>query len=290
MDIQIAVITLFVGIAQGMLYFVIAVGLSWVFSICNILNLAHGSILMIGAFLCWTVISVAHFFWLGLFSAALGCAFIGVFIEMLLLRPIYRREHIYQFILTFALIYIIQDSIKMIYGAHQTMVMKPAVLSGGIDLAGMTVPSYLFFVILVGILIYVLMSLLVSKTKWGRVIRAVTVDRDMARALGVSVDIVVTWVFALSCFLAGLGAGLISPLIAVNIGMDLSFLISSFIIIIIGGIGSIEGCLVGALVYGIVNSFGIWVLGHWSVAIPYALLVIVLAVRPWGLLGKPIRG
>jgi len=236
----------------------------------------------------WTIISVAHSFWAGLIVSALGCACIGIFIEVILLRPIYRRDHIYQFILTFALIYIIQDVIKMIYGAEQTMIMKPSFLMGSVDLGGVMFPTYYFFVIGVGLLIFVLIHWFVSRTKWGRVIRALKVDRDMTSAFGVDVKLVLTGVFAFSCFLAALGAALISPLMAGHIGMDMFFLMIAFIVIIIGGIGSISGCLVGSLVYGVVNSFGIWFFGHWSIAIPYVLLVIVLMLRPCGLMGDPI--
>jgi branched-subunit amino acid ABC-type transport system permease component len=291
MTLQQLIIQLLSGISVGMVIFLIAVGLSLIFGTLRILNLAHGSLYMLGAFLCFwissTLSQLSGAFWWTLILAPLAVALFGGFLEAFLLRRIYAREMLDQFLFTFALILIIGDLCKLAWGVEYHMVPTPWPLNGPITIMGMGFPLYNVFLIACGPLVFVGLWAFIHYTGLGRIIRAVTFNRDMANALGVNVPLVYTAVFMLGCWLAGLGGALVAPMSAVMLGMDMVILIECFIIVVIGGLGRLPGAFIGSLIFGLVNAFGILVAPRLAIAFGFILMIIVLVIRPWGLMGKP---
>jgi branched-chain amino acid transport system permease protein len=278
------------GMSVGMVIFLIAVGLSLIFGTLRILNMAHAVFYMLGAYLCFWITSVLPEmpggFWIALILASLGVAALGGIVEAFVIRPIYAREALYQFLLTFGLILIFADIVKVTWGIEYHSVWTPWPLEGAVFILGMPFPMYNLFLIILGCMVFLGLSALLQKTKLGRTIRAVTYSREMASCLGVNVSSVYTVVFTLGCWLSGLGGGLMTPIVTVGPGMDMAVLIECFIIVVIGGLGSLPGAFLGSLIFGLVNAFGILVVPRLAIAISFMLMIVVLIVRPWGLLGR----
>lgn len=291
MTFQGLIIQLLSGISTGMVIFLIAVGLSLVFGTLQVLNLAHAALYMLGAYLCFwissTLSEVTGAFWWALLLAPFGVAIFGGLVEVLLLRRIYDREHLDQYLLTFALILIIGDLCKLAWGVDFNMVPTPWPLNGPVIWGKIIFPRYNLFLILCGPVVFVGLWALIRYTRLGKIIRAMTYNREMANALGTNVPLVYTVVFMLGCWLAGLGGALVSPMSSVMPGMDMVVLIECFIIVVIGGLGSLPGAFLGSLIFGLVNAFGILVAPRLAIAFAFILMIIVLIVRPWGLMGKP---
>jgi len=291
MTIHGLIIQLLSGISSGMVIFLIAVGLSLIFGTLKVLNLAHGSLYMLGAYLCYWISSqladLGGSFWLALFFAPLIVALFGGVIEYLLLRRIYDREPLDQYLLTFALILVIGDIIKLLWGVDFNMVPVPWPLNGPLIFMGYVFPKYNLFLILCGPIVFVGLWALMRYTRLGRVIRAITYSREMANALGTNVQMVYTAVFMLGCWFAGLGGTLIAPLTSAMPGMDMVILIECFVIVVIGGLGSLSGAFLGSIIFGMVNAFGILVFPRLAIAFGFILMIFVLIIRPWGLMGKP---
>jgi branched-subunit amino acid ABC-type transport system permease component len=226
-------------------------------------------------------------FWISLILAPLGVAIIGGIIEILVFRPLYKRDLIYQLILTFSLILIIGDILKIVYGVEYYTVRIPWPLHKTISFFGTKLSSYYLFLIAMGVIVLCLIWVIIHKTRLGRIIRAVTYSRDMSSALGINVPFIYTVIFMGACWLAGLGGTLMAPMSSVFLGMDVTVMIECFIIIVIGGFGSIGGAFLGAIIFGLVNSLGILVLPKLAIAFSFIAMAVVLIVRPWGLLGKP---
>jgi branched-chain amino acid transport system permease protein len=279
------------GLSGGMVFFLIATGLSMVWGTLGVLNVAHASLYMVGAYLCYTVTQVfgqtPEAFWLAIILAPVGVAIFGGLIEALLIKPIYSRDILFQLILTFGLILIIGDLVKLTWGVQYYKVDIPWPLNGHFNFLGITISYYHLFMIVMGPLILALQWVVLRKTKLGRIIRAVTHSRQMAGALGVNVSLVYTCVFMFASWLAGLGGTLMAPISSVFLGMDTTVTIECFVIVVIGGLGSTGGAFLGAIIFGLANSFGILVLPRLAIAFGFAAMVAVLTLRPWGLLGKP---
>ena len=281
------------GLTTAMFLFLIASGLSLVFGVMRVLNFAHGSFYMVGAYLAWQVVQwlapMLHSFWLGALAAALGVAVLGGLIERLLLRHIYGREELYQLLLTYALVLILGDAAKAIWGTHQLSVSRPPLLSGGIEMLGITLPVYNLFIMLVGVAIAVAGWLVLMRSPSGRMMRAAALDREMLGALGANVGALYTGMFVISSFLAGLSGALVTPIQSIVPGMAVEIIVEAFIVVVIGGLGSFWGTFWGAIIYGQVLSFGILVLPGFSLFSVFALMAVILIVRPWGLFGRPLR-
>lgn len=279
------------GISTGMVIFLIAVGLSLIFGTLKILNLAHGALYMFGAYVCYWVNSmlagISGSYWLSLIVAPILIALFGGLVEFLLLRRMYGREFLEQFLLTFALILIIGDFCKLAWGVDYHNVDTPWPLEGAVIWGNLIFPRYNLFLILAGPVVYVGLWLLLNRTRLGRIIRAVTYNREMSGALGVNVPFVYTTLFMLGCWLAGLGGALVAPMSAVMPGMDAVVLIDCFIIVVIGGLGSLSGAFLGSIIFGLVTAFGILVAPRLAIAFGFILMMVILIIRPWGLMGKP---
>jgi branched-chain amino acid transport system permease protein len=245
------------GLQLGLMLFLFAAGLTLVFGIMDMINLAHGSLYMIGAYIAAAVAQASGSFLVAVAAAAVGTAMIGVILEVSLLRRLYARDHLAQVLATFAVLLICNESVRMIFGSQAVMLSMPAALSGPVEiLAGFAYPAYRLLVIGVGLAVAVLLYLLVAMTRIGMQVRAGASNREMALAMGVNVRWLFTLVFAIGAALCALAGALLGPILAVQIGMGESVLILAFVVIVIGGIGSIRGALVGALLVGMVDTVG----------------------------------
>jgi branched-chain amino acid transport system permease protein len=244
------------GLQLGLMLFLLAAGLTLVFGIMDTINLAHGSLYMIGAYLAAAVIEASGSFLLGIAAAIVGTALVGVMLEVALLRRLYARSHLSQVLATFAVILIANEIVRMIWGSQPILLNMPTGLSGPVEFLGLRYPAYRLLVIGVGLATAVLLYVLVAKTRAGMWVRAGASDREMAEVMGVDTRRLFTLVFAIGAALAGVAGALLGPLLAVQVGMGENILILAFVVITIGGIGSIRGALLGSLLVGLLDTAG----------------------------------
>jgi branched-subunit amino acid ABC-type transport system permease component len=281
------------GLTTAMFLFLIASGLSLVFGVMRVLNFAHGSFYMLGAYLAWQAVQwltpLLESFWLAALFAALVVAVLGGLVERLLLRHMYGKEELYQLLLTYALVLILGDAAKAIWGTQQLSVSRPPILDGAIEIFGSVLPVYNLFIMLAGVAIALGGWLILARSSAGRMVRAAALDREMLGALGANVGALYTGMFMASAFLAGLSGALVTPIQSIVPGMDVEVIVEAFIVVVIGGLGSFWGTFWGSLIYGQVLSFGILIMPSFSLFSVFALMAVILIVRPWGLFGKPMR-
>jgi branched-chain amino acid transport system permease protein len=281
------------GLTAAMFLFIVASGLSLIFGVLRVLNFAHGSFYMLGAYLAWQITfwlsAIGGSFWLAVLGAALGVAVLGGIIERLLLRHLYNREELYQLLFTYALVLILGDAARILWGTQQLTVPRPPLLAGGFEALGTVLPHYNLFIIILGPLLALGCWMLLSRTGTGRMIRAAAFDREMLGALGADVGKLYTLMFMAGSFLAGLGGALVTPVRSIVPGMDVEIIVEAFIVVVIGGLGSFWGTFLGAIIFGQVLAFGILILPGFSIFAVFALMAIVLVVRPSGLLGREVK-
>ena len=245
------------GLQLGITLFLMSAGLTLVFGIMQVINLAHGSFYMIGAYVGATVAAASGSFLLGIVAAIAAAGLAGMIVEILLLRRLYRREHLAQVLATFGLILFCNELTRMIWGRQPLFMEAPPWLAGSIELLPqLFYPAYRLAVIAVGLLVAVLLWFLLARTRLGMRIRAGASNREMIAALGVNTNLLYTLVFGLGALLAGLAGVMAGPILAVESGMGESILILTFVVIVIGGIGSVRGAVVGALLVGLVDTLG----------------------------------
>ncbi|MDD2925594.1 branched-chain amino acid ABC transporter permease [Rhodoferax sp.] len=245
------------GLQFGLMLFLLAAGLTLVFGIMDMINLAHGSIYMVGAYLIASITAASGSFWLGLGGGVVATAALGAVLELSVLRRLYGRDHLSQVLGTFAILLMSNEAVRMIWGAQPLALNPPAALAGPVELLpGFSYPAYRLFIIAVGLAVALLLYLLVTRTRYGMQVRAGASNREMALAMGVDVRRLFTAVFALGAALCAVAGGLLGPLLAVQVGMGESILILAFVVIVIGGIGSIRGALLGAMLVGVVDTAG----------------------------------
>jgi len=280
------------GLTTAMFLFLIASGLSLVFGVMRVINFAHGSFYMLGAYLAWQAVQWLHpvggGFWLATLFAAVGVGLLGAVIERVFFRSLYGREELYQLLFTYALVLILGDAAKFLWGVDQLSVSTPPVLSGGVEIFGTTQPLYTLFIIAIGPAITIAGSLMLNRTGIGRMVRAAQMDREMLDALGANVGMIYTGMFVFASFLAGLSGALVTPIQSIVPGMDVLIIVQAFIVVVIGGIGSFWGTFWGSVIYGEVLSFGILIFPGFSLFSVFALMAVILIVRPWGLFGRPL--
>lgn len=282
------------GLSQGMLLFIIASGLSLVFGVLRVINFAHGSLYMIGAFVAYSLstlftgTSMVSFLLL-LLVVPPAVALLGLVLEISMFRRVYGGEHLLQLLLTYALVLILDNVVRLVWGGDPRNVSRPDFLAGSVDLMGMALPSYNVFILVVGPLIALGLWLLLYRTRTGNVIRAAVSYPDTLGALGVNVSWVMTATFMLGCWLAGLGGVLMAALANIDLGIGMEKIIECFAVVVIGGLGSVGGALLGSLIIGVGVTFFQLPFGRWALVFPYAMMALVLIVRPWGLFGRPER-
>lgn len=293
------------GIANGMLLFIVASGLTLVFGVLRVINFAHGSLYMLGAFIATAVAGYFTSTTVGLLVALLVVpvlvALLGFVLERFLFRPIYRREHLMQLLLTYGLTLILGDMVRIIWGGDIYRLPRPDFLRGRTELFGIRMLTVDIFLIVIGLLIGFGLWFLLQRTRFGRVTRAAVNNPEMLSALGVNVNRVFTLSFMLGAWLAGLGGTLIATKQSVTLGMDAEIIVQAFAIVVIGGLGSFAGALIGSMLVGITLSVGIILpsitpepfdaifQGIPPQALPFLAMAAILILRPWGLLGKPER-
>ncbi|EGP08358.1 ABC transporter permease protein [Bradyrhizobiaceae bacterium SG-6C] len=278
------------GLASAASLFLVASGLSIIFGVTRIVNFAHGAFYMLGAYVAFTLterLSGALGFWGGIVIAALAVALLGVLVEMVLLRRIYKSPELFQLLATFGLTLMVEDIVVLIWGPDDLVGRRAPGFRGAVDFFGQNIPSYDLFLIVLGPVVLGALWLLFRRTRWGVLVRAATQDRDMVAALGVNQKWLFTSVFAVGVFLAALGGALQIPRDAVHHAMDLRIIVDVFVVVVIGGLGSITGAFVAAVLVSELNAFGILIFPKISIILVFLVMAAVLIVRPWGLFGKP---
>ncbi len=279
------------GLASASSLFLVASGLTVIFGVSRVVNFAHGSLYMLGAYLAYSLVTTlprGHLgFWGGVIGAAVLVGLIGLIVEVLLLRRIYRAPELFQLLATFGVVLIVQDVAQMIWGPQDLLGPRAPGLRGSIEIVGMRFPLYELFLIGVGPVVLGLLVLLFHRTRWGTLVRAATQDREMVGALGVNQRMLFTSVFFLGSLLAGLGGALQLPRESVNLHMDLAIITEAFVVVVVGGLGSLTGAALAALLIGELHAFGILIVPKITLVLVFLVMALVLVVRPHGLLGKP---
>lgn len=295
------------GLQLGIFLFLVAAGLTLIFGIMGVINLAHGSLFMIGAYVAATVTRMTGSFALGLLAALPATALAGILIEVIVIRRLYPRDHLDQVLATFGLILFINEAVTMVWGRTPLFLNVPPALSGSIEIIpGVPYPVYRIAIIVAGVLVALLMWLIIARTRIGMLIRAGSTNREMVGALGVDIALLYTALFAAGAVFAGFAGAMAGPLVSVQVGMGEQILILAFVVIVIGGIGSIRGALVGAVLVGVVDTLGrAFVPDMLKLFMPpaeadgvgaglasmmvYLLMAVVLVIRPSGLFPVAVR-
>lgn len=278
-----------IGLSLASSLFLLSAGLTLIFGMLGVINFAHGSFYMLGAYLGFQVIEATGSFWLALLLAPLIGGLVGAFVERVALRPVYGREHHYQMLLTFGVILVLEEAVRAIWGLDYKEVGAPASLAAPTQLFGATVSTYRLFLVGFGAAAAALLFLALEKTRIGVIVRAASSDPEMVRGLGIDVDRVRTFVFAFGTALAALGGTVTAPLFPVELGMGFSVIIDCFVVIIIGGLGSVKGAVAASLLLGLVRAVGYSFAPEWVDFASYSLLILVLLTRPQGLFGRQAR-
>jgi len=277
------------GFTFAMMLFVLSAGLNIILGFLGVLNFAHGALFILGAYVTYSVAQMAGGFWLALIIAPLAIAVFGMGIEFLFLRHLYKRHHVYTILLTFGLILVIYDIIKIIWGADVKTVVTPELLSGSFQVFGQIVPRTSVFIMAMGLLTAVGLWFIFQKTTFGKILRAISLDREIANALGFNVARRGTLAFGLGAFLAGLAGVMGSLKLSIAAGVDAEFLIYSFAIVVIGGVGSFRGTFLGAILVGELCVLGGAFFPELSMSLVFVLLVVFLVVYPRGMFGREIE-
>jgi len=277
------------GLAYGVLLFLLSVGLTLIFGMLDVVNLAHGSFYMLGAYAGLSLIAATGNFWLALLAAPVAVGLIGALIERACLRPLYRRPPLDQVLLTFGFIYLFEDLVKWIWGGRIRSIPPPELFSGSVSLGGTIVPSYRLFVIGFGLVMAILLYLVIERTRLGAVIRAGVFDAEMTAGMGINIHRVFTAVFAFGAALGGLSGVIAGPIQSAFPSMGVTILIPALIVVVVGGLGSLKGSLIGSLVIGQAETFGKAWLPDAAMLIIYVVMAGIVLIRPQGLFGRPLK-
>src|SRR3954451_14066704 len=274
------------ALSQAALLFFLGVGLTLIFGIMRIVNFAHGTFYMLGAFLGYTTVRVTGSFWLALIVAPVIAGAVGAAFELGLLRRLYRRDASAFLMVTFGLTLVLEELIRLTWGVQALQVEVPDIFSGIVFLFDEPFPVYRLFLAGAGVVVAVAIWLFLERTRLGLLIRATSQNAEMVHALGVDVNLVRSGIFGIGCGLAALGGVLAAPLVTASLGMAANAVIDAFVIVIIGGMGSFLGSLIAAVLVAFVQVFGAYYFPDFALAAMYLLMLLVLVIRPGGLLGK----
>jgi branched-chain amino acid transport system permease protein len=301
MSLSAFLVQLLNGLAGASSLFLVAAGLSLIFGVTRIVNFAHGSFYMLGLYVAWSLVEwlgAAFGFWPSMLLAAVAVGLVGAAVELLVLRRIYRAPELFQLLATFALVLIFKDAALWWWGPEDLLGPRAPGLSGAVSILGRAFPTYDLFLMLVGPLVLAMVWLLLHRTRWGTLVRAATQDRDMLSALGVNQAWLFTSVFALGSMLAALGGALQLPREPASLGLDMATIGDAFVIVVVGGMGSLAGAYLAALLIGVVKALCVGLgtvvlLGQevsfssLTLVVEFLVMAVVLVARPWGLLGRP---
>jgi branched-chain amino acid transport system permease protein len=274
------------GLAYAGLLFLVSAGLTLVFGMMNVLNFAHAAMYMLGAYFSYTLLQATDQFWLSLMVCPILLFAIGALIERFLLRRVHAYGHLHELLLTFGLAYIITEVVKWVWGNYPLAVNIGGFLGDTVEIVGITYPVYRIFIFVCAILVGIVMALILYKTRLGIILRAAVNDGEMVNALGVNVPLVFTGVFAFGAALSGFAGVIAGPLLSTYPGMAHEILIDAFVVIVVGGFGSLGGAVVASLLIGELQSFGVLLFPKLSLALVYLLMAAVLIIKPSGLFGE----
>lgn len=273
------------GLAYGMVLFLIAAGLNVIFGMMGILNLAHGAFFMLSAYFCYQVLSITGSFWIALLLAPVFTAFFGILLERFFLRKVHVMGHMGELILTVGIASIIMAVVKIFWGTESLHIKIPPILAGMVSIGGLDYPIYRLFMIGLAVVVMVIMTLLLYKTRLGKIVRAAVSDRDMVNALGINIPLVFMIVFGVGTWMAGVAGVAIAPILTVFPGLADQVGMDAFIVVVTGGFGSLLGAFIVSIIFGLLSSYGIQFLSQLAPVLIVGFMAIVLAIRPHGLFG-----
>jgi branched-subunit amino acid ABC-type transport system permease component len=293
-DMNAILLQLFAGLSRGMVLFLLSAGLSLIFGVMNVLNFAHATFWLLAGYMTVTIYTyLAEVFEPGfmlLVPAVIGAtaamAVLGLLVERFLIRRMYNRELPEQLLLTFALVLIMGDGIKLIWGVQNRRIFVPVT---PVEAFGVFINPYYFFIIAAGLAVAIGLWAFLHLTRYGKIVRAAVYSRDMVSALGIRIPMIYAGVFAAGIGIAAFAAGISSPLLPMALGTDIAIIIQCFAVVVIGGFGSILGTFVASLLVGIVYSFSILLWPDGALAVIFLIVIAVLIWRPWGLFGTELR-
>lgn len=274
------------GVAYGMMLFLIAAGLTLIFGMMGILNLAHGAFFMLSAYVAYQTLLWGGNYWVALIVAPIVTGFIGVLVERFLLRKIIATGLPNQLLLTQAMVFVIIGLVQVQWGTDYKNIAVPGILSGLVNIFGMQYPAYRIFMIGMSLVLLIFMIFILFKTRLGMIVRAAVSDAEMVDALGTNVPLVFMLVFGVGTWMAGLAGVVIAPIMSVHpylgdqVGMD------AFIVVITGGLGSLGGAFLVAMILGLLNAYGIQFVSQYAMVLTFAFMALVLAIKPTGLFGE----
>ena len=274
------------GLAYGMVLFLVASGLTLIFGMMGILNIAHAAFFMLSAYFSYQVVVWTGSFWLALLLAPIAIGLLGALVERFLLRKIHALGHTAELILTVGIMFVIMGAVKIFWGTESLFVSVPKFLGGLISIGGMDYPIYRLFIILLTILVLTFLGLILYKTRLGMVVRAAVSDPDMVNALGINVPLLFMFVFGVGSCLAGVAGVAIAPILSVFPGLADQMGMDSFIVVIVGGFGSLGGAFLVAIICGILSSYGVQFLSQLAPVLMFAFMAVVLAFKPMGFFGE----
>lgn len=274
------------GLVYGMLLFLVSSGLTLIFGMMGVLNIAHAGFYMLGAYLAYSVAAWSGNFWLCLILAPIGAGIAGGLVERFLLRKVHVHGHAHELLLTFGVFFAIREMIKWFWGDYPLHFPTPESLSGSLSILGTTYPHYRLFILVFALIILVLMTLLLRKTRIGITVRAAVSDAEMVDVLGINVPVVFLGVFSIGSALAGLAGVIAAPFLSTYPGMGMDILVDTFVVIVIGGFGSVLGAFVASLMIGELQSYGVLFIPRLALVLEFMLMAVVLVTKPTGLFGE----
>jgi branched-chain amino acid transport system permease protein len=274
------------GLAYGMVLFLVASGLTLIFGMMGILNIAHTAFFMLSAYFCYQVVAWTGNFWLGLFLAPIATAIVGILVERFLLRRIHALGLLFELTLTIGVMFVIMGGVKVFWGTENLPLSVPPPLEGLVNIGGMEYPVYRLFIIGLSLAVLGFLTVILYKTRLGMVVRAAVSDADMVNALGIDVPRLFMFVFGIGTWMAGLAGVAIAPILTVFPGLADQMGMDAFIVVIVGGFGSLGGALLVALISGLLSSYGVQFVSHLAPVLMFIFMAVVLAIKPTGLFGE----
>jgi len=274
------------GLAYGMLLFLVASGLTLIFGMMGILTLAHAAFFMLAAYFGFQVVQMTHNFWLAMLIAPVAAGVLGVLCERFLIRRAHLMGHIGELILTVGISLVIMDAVKGFWGTESLYITIPDYLQGLVTIAGLEYPIYRLFIIGMALLLLIILALILYKTRLGLIVRAAVSDADMVNALGINVPMVFMLVFGVGTWMAGVAGVAIAPILTVFPGLGDQMGMDAYIIVVVGGFGSLSGAFLVSLIFGFLNSYGVQFLSGLAPVLMFIFMAIVLIFKPEGIFGE----
>jgi branched-chain amino acid transport system permease protein len=269
-----------------MVLFLVASGLTLIFGMMGILNIAHASFFMLGAYFCFQVLSMTGNFWVSLLVAPIAAGLLGVFCERFLLRKVHAYGHVGELLLTVGVAMVILESVKIFWGTQSLPITVPPVLQGLLRIGGLEYPIYRLFIIALAFVILGIMALLLYKTRLGMIVRGAVSDADMVNALGINVPVVFMLVFGVGTWLAGVGGVAVSPIMTVHPGLADQVGMDAFVVLVTAGFGSLKGAFIVSIIFGLLNAYGVQFVSQLAPLLMFSFMAIVLAFKPMGFFGE----